>query len=702
MASSADRKQTLRAQPAIEGLEDRQLLSNVSLAHSIADVSAGTGGVFSHHDRKFTFATPSGGIASVQIKGLGNLTGTTLTSDGLKLEFGNTNSYSQIYGTVHGGNGTAPLFSIYNQALLEAGQQNSVSGVGGNVLQAVYLTDFDLVKDGQINLSSGVNTLVLNSVGSNTQIHLRELPPAIQPSALQAAMAAALLASSPSASTLSNSSSSSSSSNSSSSGTGSSSSGTGSSSSSSSKNTIPLQQFGKAFTNTSAQGVTTTYVRTKPGGVMLTAVGGSFTAQQNITEALPAGQPADTPPPAPPGVILKINTIAGDPAGPIDLLTDPVLFGYDPKTGDVVKFTVDLATDKTTGHQTLLTLPNAQFATKPTTVAVNLGTYNDQVVLLVGAGTTVAAYDPNTGAFVAKFATTSPVNAIGTGDQVTLLGSYTTNSSAQGSQQITAVNLQQSLATRTEQNAQGMATATNTAGFTLIGGMSGLPGSNTVTSAVAAFFDTFQPTTPLLGLQPINTVQVDTKSPNPTVSTNLSGGTPSAVQSFGNFTPVTVPPTPSTAPTPSAGLGSIDQSLALLTGFSNGVNNTATLSTGGSLKINYPNQLVALTEAYRPDLVNSALIDIQGDVQSFRGGRATGMVLNDTGNLNLVKFGTITNSTIIGQPVSHLQIGNRSNVSVITPLRTIVNTATYFHDGRNGVTVDKGLQPIGPLSLPSP
>ena len=66
------------------------------------------------------------------------------------------------------------------------------------------------------------------------------------------------------------------------------------------------------------------------------------------------------------------------------------------------------------------------------------------------------------------------------------------------------------------------------------------------------------------------------------------------------------------------------------------------------------------------------------------------MILNDTGNLNLVKFASITNSTIVGQPVSHIQIRNRSDVTVLTPSRTA--------GSRNGVTVDSNLRPIGPLS----
>ena len=63
------------------------------------------------------------------------------------------------------------------------------------------------------------------------------------------------------------------------------------------------------------------------------------------------------------------------------------------------------------------------------------------------------------------------------------------------------------------------------------------------------------------------------------------------------------------------------------------------------------------------------------------------MVLNDNGNLNLVKFASVSNSTIVGQPVSHLQISHRSNVTILTPSRTA--------GSRNGVTVDTNLNRSG-------
>ncbi len=69
------------------------------------------------------------------------------------------------------------------------------------------------------------------------------------------------------------------------------------------------------------------------------------------------------------------------------------------------------------------------------------------------------------------------------------------------------------------------------------------------------------------------------------------------------------------------------------------------------------------------------------------------MVLNDTGNLNLVKFNSVANSTIVGLPINHLEINQRSNVSVVSSTRDVGK--------RNGVDVVSKLQPIGPLSQPN-
>ena len=275
-----------------------------------------------------------------------------------------------------------------------------------------------------------------------------------------------------------------------------------------------------------------------------------------------------------------------------------------------------------------------------------------------------------------SFTTSEPVNAIASSESVTVLGSYATN-------QLQMINLTSSLQTGVEQPGTGNPKPfTPAAGFTLLGGLSSVPASSTVTATTGATFDTFTPTQTQLGLQSIGTASVSHSK----LSNQFTAGTASALTQNGAYVNVqTNPPIPTQ---PGAALGSIDQSLALVASASNGTNTVRT--SFGSITLAYPNLLVALSEAYRDDLTLSALIDIQGDVQSVRGGSATGMVLNDNGNLNLVKFASVSSSTIVGQPVGHLQIAHRSRVTVLTPSRTA--------GGRNGVTVDKSLQPIGPLS----
>ena len=163
MASSARKFRMNRARPGLEDLEGRQLLS----------------GVFSHHDRDFRYTTPTGGHALIRIVGVGNLTGTTVDSSGaLQLEYGGTNAYSKVVGQIQGGGGRAPLASVLNNELVETGQANSTTGEGGNPLAAVLMKNFDLIDGGTINLTPGVTSLTLDSIGANTQLQLRTLPPA--------------------------------------------------------------------------------------------------------------------------------------------------------------------------------------------------------------------------------------------------------------------------------------------------------------------------------------------------------------------------------------------------------------------------------------------------------------------------------------------------------------------------------------------
>src|ERR1017187_4410662 len=320
-SSSAQRNQTHRARPFLEGLEERKLLSR---AHpGMAAAAGSSGGGFSQNDRVFTYTTPTGGHAIVQIVGLGNLAGTTLSaSHALELVYGDTNAFSKITGQVRGGGGHAPLASIQNSQLIAAGAQNSLSGVGGDVLQAVLLSSFDLIAGGRINLTPGVNSLILDSIGSDTQVNLRALPPA--PSTTTVLPTSTLLVSSSPTST------------------GSTSTvtvfrafaTTTSSSNSGAGTTLEALQ---STTVTNPYGVSTTYVSNGNGSQTLTAVSGQFASAGNIVEPLPTAQPVQTVPPAPPGIILKVNRISGATKAPIDLQTDPKIFGYDPVTGQVIR-----------------------------------------------------------------------------------------------------------------------------------------------------------------------------------------------------------------------------------------------------------------------------------------------------------------------------------------------------------------------------
>jgi len=680
MPSSAQRKDKLRARPVLEGLEDRRLLSNLDPRHSGAPATASSTGVFSGNYHRFTYITPSGGVASIQLVGLGSLQGTSVDSSReLLLVYGGTNAFSQIYSHVHGGNGTGPLLSIRNSRVQGGGAQLDLSGVGSNVIKSVYLPNFDLVAGGDINLTAGVNTLVLASVSPNSQIHLRTLPPAPTTSTSTTSTLGVVTTES---------------------GTTSGAAVRGTTTTTSPAGTTLQARQSTTITN---DGVSATYVSGKNGEQTLTAVSGTFAAGANLSVPLPTGQPSQTPPPAPPGVILKINTIEGNTNGPINLLTDPVIFGYDPTKGQVLAFDVNLTTDTATQDTTIpaITVPG-----DPPSVGLNLGRDGKQLDVLVSSGTTVYAFNATTGVSDGQFTTTNPINGIGSTDNLTLLGSYLPIN------QIQAINLSASLAHGTEQVAAGNSTYTPTPGFTLLGGLTGLPGSTMIYASVAAYFDTFQPTQQQFGQQSINTVDVSLKGKTIKTNTNLSGASASAFMSNGKFIPVTPspPPTPpSTEPaplTPGTALGSIDQGLAYVSGFSNGVN-TIQLSSGGTINLTNPDPVVALSQAFRPDLNASAvngtapaLIDIQGNVESFRGSSANGLVFNDTGNLNLVKFASMTNSTIVGQPVSHVDVPNRTGVIILTPSRTITSaTSTTFNSDRNGVTVDRSLQPIGPLSL---
>jgi hypothetical protein len=696
--SHSRKKPARKARPVLEGLEDRQLLSAAGSRAAIHPAHPPIKGL-SHHNREFTYRTPTGGLAVITMTGVGNLKGTTAPGGVLQIEYADTNSFSKIIGKVYGGGNRAPLESIYNRHLVEAGAQNSLSGVGGNVIQAVILNDWDLVPGGVINLTSGVNSLVLNSIGPDTQVHLRDIPASIEPTAL-VANATAVLQNPTNPATSSSSTSSSSSAR------------FGGSSSPSTSGVTPTLPVGVPTPVTNANGTTWTYKLEQAQDLTLVGVSGSFTAQPNVVESLPAGQPRQTPPPAPPGIILKVNGIYGSPTAPINLLTDSEFWGYDATTHRLVQFNLNLTTGP--GQPDFIGTPTTkriQVPGNPSAVGLNLGWDGSQLDVLVSSGATVYAYNATTGLpdttygpnnyfFSTSNLIAGPIISIGSTDTVTVIGNGTT---------LQMINLATSLQMGMAQAIGTPAPAvSNTQEYTALGGLTSIPGSTTVYGAVSAHFNTLQPNNVQLGIQPANTVLVThAKIQGAKLTYSLSGGTPYAFTSKGSDTNVI-------AGEPGSAMGSVDSNLAIVFNPPASVDknvvelvNPTTGSEVAKIRLkdpndpskDYPYPIVALSGSFRPDLTGSAatgagpaLIDIQGDVQSFRGRKATGMVFNDTGNLNLVKFGTITNSTIVGQPIGHIDVTQHLvNVTMLTPTRTVST--------RGGVTVDPSLHQIGPLSF---
>jgi hypothetical protein len=633
-------------------------------------------GVFSHKDTQFRYITPSGGHALIKIVGRGNLAGTTVNSSGsLQLQYGGTNAFSKVVGQVQGGGGHAPLASILNSQMVQAGQGRSLSGVGGNPLAAVLMKNFDLIGGGNINLTPGVTSLVLNSIGPNTQVHLRTLPPAPSYRILPAnagntagglgtlfgltagtttrTVVVSLSAARARNMTFQN--------------------------APTPPNTL---EAGQTTSVTTAQGVTLDYASDGGLSQVLTGVSGNFTAQPNILVPLDPGQQA-TQPPAPPGIILKANSIDGAPTTTVNLLTDSKIFGYDPTTGDLIRFSLNLSSNTGAVDPTFIPIP---VPGDPANAGVDVVQVGNQLDVLVSSGTTVYAYNAVTGAPAGSFTTTAPIDSIASTAALTVLGSYQTN-------QLQMIDLPASLQTGTEQPLGSAMPFTPPSEVTLLGGVTGVAGSNNLYATIAAHFSTLQPNQFQLGIQSLGTTQVIAGFGSTQVSSEFSSISRTALTQHGNT--ITVQPDAQTPNQVGAALGSVDGNLALVMGASNDSNTInlyapSSLSSSGSITLNYADLLTGLSQSFRTDLGGSALIDIQGDVQSIRGGSANGLVLNDTGNLSLVKLQSIANSTVVGQPISHLKVKPRSNTTFLSSARLVQQ--------RNGVMVQSNIKPIGPLS----
>lgn len=598
-----------QSRPALEGLEGRALMA----ARPTAAALQATTGPVVVTDKNVSYQTPEGSRVSITLYGLGSLQGTTVDPDGgLNLRFRETNEASGIIGQVTGGTGRAPIRSMIHANLPAA----SVSGIGSSLINVVKLKDFDLVNGGRINLTGGVHTFFLNSVGSNTQVNLREIPPNV------------------------------------------------------------LNQT--STTSATENGVTLGFLLDVAGARSLTQTSGAFLPGTNLLANTTTAHPNTHPAPA--GIVAVVNTINGS-ARPQGGLGAPELFGYDPVTNSLVRF------NAATGSPDL-TIPNALPASTPD-AGVSLARNDGRLVVLVSDGKAVQAYNPTDGTKVGSFGVTNLLagglakpTKLGNVDSFTVIGDP--NSGTSGLIQILDV-------TNSIKNGQAVVVGVPFAAtreFGLSGGMTGIPGSSTLYAGGGAHFDAFQPDRFQFGVASLSPTTVNGaptfRESSRTAVTN--GG--QTVNSSGQG---------ATPASPDAAVGAVDLNLGVVTG-SNGTANTVTLyspsnfARSGSITLNNPNLLSGISSVFRPTLAGSALFDVQGNVQSFRAKTARGLVLNDTGNLNLVKIDQATDTTIVGLPFGHAAIPRRNNVTIVSSART--------PGDRNGVTVIPNIRPTGPLTLP--
>ena len=183
------RKADRQRRPALEGLEDRKLLSAptrlingttinnkdlVRLEVQLSNVDS-SGQRIPVTDRRIQYVTPGGQRAIVTLYGHGSLAGSTVTGGVLNLVYNNTDVSSRIVGRVYGrGKGPIPLAGIRDAS----STPGSPSSTGVDPLNGIVLPQWDLLDGGYVNLTGGIIQLQLHSIGANTQVHLKQGKPA--------------------------------------------------------------------------------------------------------------------------------------------------------------------------------------------------------------------------------------------------------------------------------------------------------------------------------------------------------------------------------------------------------------------------------------------------------------------------------------------------------------------------------------------
>lgn len=655
MSVETSTRRVRQARPLLEDLEDRQLLTQPTIGplggvHNLVihdkDLSRwqrNHTNYISASDRRIEYTTGTGARVTLTLYGAGQIRWTDAdgtvhgtsydpAADALDVRFRGTNENSGLVATVHGGNGQARL-----RSLLPAGlPADSLSGVGASLIRVVNLKDFNLIPGGRVNLTGGVQTFMLNSTAPNTQVALRE---------------------------------------------------------------IPADLLSSGTSSTAQNGVTLGFAIDVFGARTLTSTAGEFIPGGNLfPTALPT---APNKPVAPPGVVASIKYVRGPShQGGIG---NPVTFAYDPTTDTLQRFTIeykalDPAKPKLKSFVGTPTVFQSNvLGTTGVEAGTALGRYHGQLVVLVSDGATLHGFNALDGqpigingtASLAGVGVPNPTR-LGNVDSFTVVGNPTTGTGGLG--QVQAIDVTESFDTGTVVPVGPAFTSTRD--FGLSGGMTGVPGLSTLFTAGGAYFDSFQPGQAQLGLASLSPSTLGFREAARNALT-VAGAR------------VNTDPHGATAASPNDALASINLKLGLITG-----QETITLTDGttlaannvtlfspstfarvGSVELLYGNRLSGLSSVFYPNIAGTALVDVEGNMQSFRSNDATGLVLNDTGNLNLVKINRAVDTTILGAPFGHAEIPNRQNVQIISTKRDVGT--------RGGVTIaPSGVLPVGPLTLP--
>ena len=458
----------------------------------------------------------------------------------------------------------------------------------------------------------------------------------------------------------------------------------------------PLAQVGTTIpTSYTWAGRTQTYsTSTTTGAVTLTNVTGLFTPTANLISTPNPEDPA--PNPLPPGIVIQVGAVIGGSTG--GTVGAGQVYGYDPTINALVEF------NTVTGAAGNI-IPVG--GTPTTAAGVGLGRVGRVIVVLLARGNTVQVFNASSGQAMGSFSTTSlaPLGFTGV-NGVAFTGPATVLSDSNASIPVqsegtkdfgvmVAIDVAKSLATGSAVVLAGSSPFVTENGFSFASDPTGIGTSNNVYMFGAAPLNTNETPFRQAAVQTIS--NLNSTSPRVTSTlvvpspTNPQGVTPDI--NFGGIVS-TGPLTAQGSPT-----GGFETLLGLDQGVTNGVNfvrlyNPNTLAAVDSVNLADPDMLAAISETFHPELAGSALIDIQGNISAFNASSASGMVLNDQGNLNLVQIGTTSNSEVVGEPISHVQMPRREGtVTLVTDSRSVGT--------RNGVLIVPSLRTLGTLSLPS-